>query len=112
MPGLVPGIHVFLNLRKRDVDGRDIGERSDAVLRTAMPGHDDVDATISTIRYSLFAFPLNPTRSPPPPRQPFRLVADESAEFGRRIGHHLGALLDNARSHALVAQHRDGRAMQ
>src|ERR1051325_10093762 len=23
-----------------DVDGRDIGERSDAVLRTAMPGHD------------------------------------------------------------------------
>jgi hypothetical protein len=23
------------------VDGRDIGERSDAVLRTAMPGHDD-----------------------------------------------------------------------
>jgi hypothetical protein len=30
MPGLVPGIHAFL-LRK-DVDGRDIGERSDAVL--------------------------------------------------------------------------------
>jgi hypothetical protein len=27
---------------KKDVDGRDIGERSDAVLRTAMPGHDDV----------------------------------------------------------------------
>src|SRR3984893_2280791 len=26
--------------RKQDVDGRDIGERSDAVLRTAMPGHD------------------------------------------------------------------------
>src|SRR5258705_5242922 len=25
----------------KDVDGRDIGERSDAVLRTAMPGHDD-----------------------------------------------------------------------
>src|SRR5882762_5760179 len=24
-----------------DRDGRDIGERSDAVLRTAMPGHDD-----------------------------------------------------------------------
>jgi len=39
MPGLVPGIHVFL-FAKRDVDGRDIGERSDAVLRTAMPGHD------------------------------------------------------------------------
>ena len=26
----------------KDVDGRDIGERSDAVLRTAMPGHDGV----------------------------------------------------------------------
>jgi len=26
--------------RRKDVDGRDIGERSDAVLRMAMPGHD------------------------------------------------------------------------
>jgi hypothetical protein len=26
----------------QNLDGRDIGERSDAVLRTAMPGHDDV----------------------------------------------------------------------
>jgi hypothetical protein len=34
------GIHVFLGYDK-DVDGRDIGERSDAVLRTAMPGHDE-----------------------------------------------------------------------
>jgi hypothetical protein len=24
------------------MDGRDIGERSDAVLRTAMPGHDGI----------------------------------------------------------------------
>jgi hypothetical protein len=40
MPGLVPGIHV--RAAKKDVDGRDIGERSDAVLRTATPGHDDV----------------------------------------------------------------------
>jgi len=40
MPGLVPGIHVLVALKK-DVDGRDIGERSDAVLRTAMPGHDE-----------------------------------------------------------------------
>jgi len=40
MRGLVPRIHVFL-ARGKDVDGRDIGERSDAVLRTAMPGHDD-----------------------------------------------------------------------
>jgi hypothetical protein len=39
MPGFVPGIHV-LNSHE-GVDGRDIGERSDAVLRTALPGHDD-----------------------------------------------------------------------
>src|SRR3954470_4805321 len=41
MPGLVPGIHVLAT--KQDVDGRDIGERSDAVLRTTMPGHDGMD---------------------------------------------------------------------
>jgi hypothetical protein len=28
-------------ISKKDVDGRDIGER-DAVLRTAMPGHDEI----------------------------------------------------------------------
>jgi hypothetical protein len=39
MPGLVPGIHVFLF--QKGVDGRDTGARSDAVLRTAMPGHDE-----------------------------------------------------------------------
>jgi len=38
MPGFMPGIHVLA--AKKDVDGRDIGERSDAVLRTAMSGHD------------------------------------------------------------------------
>src|SRR5689334_12173825 len=38
MPGLVPGIHALD--KELDVDGRDIGERSDAVLRTAKPGHD------------------------------------------------------------------------
>jgi hypothetical protein len=32
------GTHVFAT--KEDVDARHIGERSDAVLRTAMPGHD------------------------------------------------------------------------
>jgi len=32
-------IHVFIVLGE-DVDGRDIGKRSDAVLGTAMPGHD------------------------------------------------------------------------
>ena len=44
---LVPGIHALLSYgrkEKKSVDGQDIGERSDAVLRTAMPGHD---ATVS-----------------------------------------------------------------
>jgi hypothetical protein len=40
MAGLVPAIHAFLLRCCEDVDARDIGERSDAVLRTAMPGHD------------------------------------------------------------------------
>src|SRR5581483_8367430 len=39
MPDLVPGIRVFLWLE--DVDDGDIGERSDAVLRTSMPDHDN-----------------------------------------------------------------------
>jgi len=37
MPALVAGIHVFGLAKGQDVDGRDIGERSDAVLRTSMP---------------------------------------------------------------------------
>ena len=45
MRGLDPRIHVLLSTKK-DVDGRDIGERSDAVLRTAMPGHDGVEGQI------------------------------------------------------------------
>ncbi|TPQ28797.1 hypothetical protein C2U70_29045 [Bradyrhizobium guangdongense] len=40
MPGLVPGIHDLSSIGQ-DVDGRVIGERSDAVLRTATPGHDE-----------------------------------------------------------------------
>jgi hypothetical protein len=40
MAGLVPAIHVF-DSDADDVDARDIGERSDAVLRTAMRGRDD-----------------------------------------------------------------------
>jgi pyrroloquinoline quinone biosynthesis protein E len=38
MPGLVPGIYVLYLAEQWDVDGRDIGERSDAVLSTTMPG--------------------------------------------------------------------------
>jgi hypothetical protein len=43
MPALIAGIHAFVANRK-DVDGRDIGERSDAALRAAKPGHDVVIA--------------------------------------------------------------------
>jgi hypothetical protein len=41
MPGLVPGIHVLPGARSKDVDGRAKASGSDAVLRTAMPGHDE-----------------------------------------------------------------------
>jgi hypothetical protein len=41
MPGLVPAIHVFELSQTEDVDARHLGERSDAVLRTAMAGHDE-----------------------------------------------------------------------
>jgi hypothetical protein len=38
MPGLVPGIHVFLGIAtKQDVDGRDISEKTRFALS---PGHD------------------------------------------------------------------------
>jgi hypothetical protein len=40
MAGLVPAIHALL-AAKKGVDARDIGERSDAVLRTSMRGHDE-----------------------------------------------------------------------
>jgi hypothetical protein len=36
MPGLVPGIHVFLSTASEDVDGRD------------KPGHDDVATSIAS----------------------------------------------------------------
>jgi hypothetical protein len=38
----LPGIHVFQSNDKQDVDGRAQASGSDAVLRTAMPGHDEV----------------------------------------------------------------------
>jgi hypothetical protein len=40
-PALCQASTSYLLHEKQDVDGRDIGERSDAVLRTAMPGHDE-----------------------------------------------------------------------
>jgi hypothetical protein len=42
MPALVAGIHVLATSHHEDVDGRDIGERSDALLRAVKPGHDAV----------------------------------------------------------------------
>jgi hypothetical protein len=41
MAGLVSAIHVFQHMPQQNVDAQDIGERSDAVLRAAMPGHDE-----------------------------------------------------------------------
>ncbi len=46
MPGLVPGIPTILAPCPSKRDGRDIGERSDAVLRTAMPGHDVIEKRV------------------------------------------------------------------
>jgi hypothetical protein len=40
MAALVAAIHDFASERAKDVDARHVGERSDAVLRTAMAGHD------------------------------------------------------------------------
>jgi hypothetical protein len=51
MAGLVPAIHAFLCTQ--DVDARHIGERSDAVLRTAMAGHDEIEAAIQYKREML-----------------------------------------------------------
>src|SRR6478735_6562274 len=51
MPGFMPGIHVLVRLRKEGVDGRDIGSRKHAVLRTAMPGHDGENVIVSLIGY-------------------------------------------------------------
>jgi precorrin-3B synthase len=39
-PALCRASTSYVRSETKDVDGRDIGERSDAVLRTAMPGHD------------------------------------------------------------------------
>ena len=47
---LDPRIHVLLAWSE-DVDGRDTGERSDAVLRTAMSGHDEVDIALMKPRF-------------------------------------------------------------
>jgi alkylation response protein AidB-like acyl-CoA dehydrogenase len=52
MAGLVPAIHVFTLCAYEDVDARHIGERSDAVLRTAMAGHDETEVASMSIDLS------------------------------------------------------------
>jgi hypothetical protein len=50
MPGLVPGIHVLSALKqeRRGWPGKASG--SDAVLRTAMPGHDEKENRVQVVR--------------------------------------------------------------
>jgi hypothetical protein len=54
MAGLVPAIHAFYTiLILQVVDARDIGEQSDAVLRTAMPGQDQKKRRLSLRAFGL-----------------------------------------------------------
>ena len=48
----------------KDVDARDIGERSDAVLRTAMPGHDGVGVKTDPNQIVYLAFTSGTTGTP------------------------------------------------
>ena len=73
MAGLVPAIPIPLARCPPKRDCRDIGERSDAVLRTAMPGNDDDDvrsrsrdasaSEFSCKRHESFAFQQEGRRS-------------------------------------------------
>jgi hypothetical protein len=84
MAGFIPAIHVwlFLSCKHQDVDARDTGERSDAVLRTAMPGHDG-DSAGATSRYSAQAALHLSTRQNKPARQTH--IDDLSADHRRGI---------------------------
>jgi hypothetical protein len=46
MPGLVPGIHVFLSLSKQDVDGRVKPGHDDFKDGRDKPGHDGAKSSI------------------------------------------------------------------
>ena len=87
MPGLVPGIHVFRAAGK-DVDGRDIGERSDAVLRTAMPGHDEWSTLLVSAqsRRRRARFPLRFLRCRICSRLPDRQPDEQRIRAERRAG--------------------------
>jgi hypothetical protein len=51
MPGLVPGIHVFLFSRTKDVDGRD------------KPGHDGIGINPAMTTLSMRSFPSMTVRA-------------------------------------------------
>jgi len=51
--GLVPAIHVLFHfMQSKTWMPGTIGERSDAVLRTAMPGHDSVLGAAPSTRHA------------------------------------------------------------
>src|SRR5258706_13872455 len=82
--------------KNKDLDGRDIGERSDAVLRTAMPGHDEIlDSLLADARRLGDRAPLR------------GFAHDEIAKILRRAGRRLRTdaregLPDLGRTQALI----------
>jgi hypothetical protein len=84
MPGLVPGIH-DLWTGEQLVDGRDIGERSDAVLRTAVPGDDAESAVVELV--SRGSIPLGERHADRPPTLNYSQFAI-SPFVNRRMTHH------------------------
>src|SRR5712691_10255139 len=71
---------------KKDVDGRNIGERSDAVLRTAMSGHDEEVSMLNLILRALtltLALLLSPAPSHAAyPDKPVRIIVPVAAGGG------------------------------
>src|ERR1700676_1644928 len=78
MPGLMPGIHGFLDFIQSDVDGR---ERRQVYVvcatQTTMPGHDGVVGGLG-VQMSILGGPLSmlemTKRSNPQPRIPMPIV--------------------------------------
>jgi len=74
MAGLVPAIHDF-SCSAKNVDARDISERSDAVLQTAMPGHDEF---VEPTEFSVDNQPKRTTRV----GQDIKLTASDNFQLG------------------------------
>src|SRR6185503_21015028 len=83
MAGLDPAIHVFLVAK--DADARHIGERSDAVLRTAMAGYDDgeTEAIRPNVRHAPGNIAATRPAGPPPRRRDRRRRAAQAPAAGR-----------------------------